>query len=551
VHTLRLEPRPIARIAVRLSGNDVIFDATPSEPSAHDGAPIERWTWSFRQDNPAPLVESDNIGALLVCQQPTINGEYIVHLTVTDAAGRSDNASACLVVADGTAVVPDPLTYRASWIERATVYGAIPFTFGEPGFDALTQRLDELKDLGIAAIWLSPSNRTLPGDFGYAVTDYFATRPEYGTKEDLRALVQAAHERGIRVLMDFVPNHSSIHHPYFEDMQANGRLSPYYDFYDRDADGKTTYYFHYVHLHNLNFDNSEVWNFMIEALAYWVREFDIDGYRVDLAWGIRQRRPDFWAACNRELKRIKPDALLIAEASARDPFYVQHGFAAAFDWTDKLGHWAWTDFLTGGVPMAQGMTAALTNNGRGYHPASLVFRFLNNNDTGPRFITTYGVDFYRIASAMLLTLPGLPCVYNGDEVGAEFLPYDGWNVIDWTDRRGLRDHFKRLIALRADQPSLHESGWTPLAAEPAEPLFAYLRHGGSHADSILVILNFSSEELPANLSLPSEFARFGEAGELVDLYQDERVRVKNGDRFVVPMPAWSIRVLAACEPGQQ
>jgi cyclomaltodextrinase len=543
-YTVRLTPRPIARIAIRLRGDDVIFDATPSAPSEYDDAPIESWTWSFREGNPAALEVTDKLGAVLIASKPSVNGEYFVSLTINDAEGRTDAVAAYFVVENGEAKIVDPMTHRAAWIAGATVYGAIPSAYGEPGFKALAERIDELVDLGVAAIWLSPSNRTLPGDFGYSVTDYFDTRPDFGSKDDLRALVQAAHARGIRVLMDFVPNHSSIFHPYFEDLQEYGRRSPYYDFYDRDDNGHTTFYFHYVHLHNLNFDNPEVRAFMTEALAYWVREFDIDGFRVDVAWGIRERRPDFWAACNRELKRIKPDSLLIAEAGAHDAYYVQNGFDAAYDWTDQLGHWAWEGIFGGEGPIAEAMTRALTNDGNGYHPDSLILRFLNNNDTGPRFITTHGLGYYRVASAMLMTLPGIPCVYNGDEVGAEFLPYDKLEI-DWTDHHGLRDHLKRLIALRAELPSLQSLEWTPVAAAPSEPLFAFLRHGKNGDPAILVVLNFSEEVLEARIDLPAGFAELAQASELTDFYTNQSLSFSGGDRFAIPMPAWGIRILQA------
>ncbi|MFL5761142.1 MAG: alpha-amylase family glycosyl hydrolase [Thermomicrobiales bacterium] len=551
IYTVRLMPRPTARLAMRLSGNTVVLDATPSEPSVYDGVPIERWAWNFRETNPVALEVIEDFGTVLVARSPAVDGEYFVSVTATDAAGRTDIAAAYFVVEDGAAHVPDPMTDEADWIERATVYGAIPFTFGEPGFNAVAERLDDLRDLGVAAIWLSPINRTLPGDFGYAVTDYFDVRQDYGTKEEFRALVRAAHARGIRVLMDFVPSHTSIQHPYVEDAEAYDQASPYFEFYDRDDAGDLTHYFHYVHLPNLNFDNFEVRTFITEALTSWVREFDVDGFRVDVAWGIRQRRPEFWSACNRELLRIKPDALLIAEASARDAYYVENGFHAAYDWTDKLGHWAWDGTLDDEAQIAKAMTAALTNNGRGYRPDSLILRFLNNNDTGPRFITTHGADFYRVASAMLLTLPGLPCVYSGDEVGAEFLPYDEQVAIDWTDRHGLRDHFKRLIALRAAHPSLHSRQWTPLNIEPGRAVFGYVRHcTAGELPPVLVLLNFSSDDVAAKVQLPAEFAGLSKWNVLTDLYLDEPLPVAAGDRLTIPLPAWAVQILTAPVGGR-
>jgi cyclomaltodextrinase / maltogenic alpha-amylase / neopullulanase len=137
--------------------------------------------------------------------------------------------------------------------------------------------------------------------------------------------------------------------------------------------------------------------FIVEAFSYWVREFGIDGFRVDAVWGIKERNPEWLTTFLAEMNRIKPDSLLIAEASARDEFYFEQGFDAAYDWTDELGHWAWSDALGGITPIGEAIVDVLTDGGQGYHENALVMRFLNNNDTGERFVSTYGVDFYRIA----------------------------------------------------------------------------------------------------------------------------------------------------------
>jgi cyclomaltodextrinase / maltogenic alpha-amylase / neopullulanase len=142
-----------------------------------------------------------------------------------------------------------------------------------------------------------------------------------------------------------------------------------------------------------------------------------------------------------------------------------------------------------------------------------------------------------------MTLPGLPCVYSGDEVGAEFLPYDQAGAIDWTDRHGLRDHFKRLIALRAEHPSLYSLEWTSVEVEPAVSLFAYLRHGKTNDPPILVLLNFSGDDVEANFELPAEFADMAHTRNLMDLYADEHLPVAGADRNTIPMPAWSVRIL--------
>jgi glycosidase len=171
-------------------------------------------------------------------------------------------------------------------------------------------------------------------------------------------------------------------------------------------------------------------------------------------------------------------------------------------------------------------------------------RFLNNNDTGQRFVSTYGIDFYRTALAMLLTVPGLPCLYTGDEVGAEYQPYDQSGPIDWTDRHGLRDDTKKLIALRRGTPALHSQEWLPLAVEPATPLFAYLRGKENGQEPVVVLLNFSGDDVEAAVELPEVTAASFEGSELTDLWSGDPVPAAVGGRVTVAIPGWGFRLLA-------
>jgi cyclomaltodextrinase len=396
--------------------------------------------------------------------------------------------------------LPAPVTEgrRPAWIDQAVVYGVVPRSFGDTGgFRDVTARLDDLADLGVTALWLSPSNKTVVGDFGYAVTDYFHLRPDYGTEKDFQTLVRSAHAHGIRVLMDFVPNHTSDAHPYFRDAALHGRSSRYWNFYNRDADGLPTNYFDWTNLPNLNYGNAEVRRMMTEAFVHWVRDFDVDGFRVDVAWGLKQRAPRFWPKLRDQLEAVKPGTLLIAEASARDPYYVTHGYDAAYDWTDELGQWAWEGIFDQIEPsdVVASLRSALAHT----RPGQLVFRFLNNNDTGSSFVSRYGTDVTRVASAMLLTLPGIPCVYTGEEVGASFSPYEDTGPIVWRDRYRLRDHYKRLIALRKRLPALHGQEFRLLDAAPG--VLAYVR-SSEGSKPVLVVLNYGGSPVTARLQLP-------------------------------------------------
>ena len=556
--TGRLRQRPTAIITVSLAQGLVILDGDSSRPDELEGQPIRAYVWSARPGNPAivrgqasPEQEHAEFreeikGPRTELELPPVDGEYYFSLRVIDKAGRGDASTTYIVVENGEPRIPDYDQENPAWVERAIVYGVIPRLFGTPGAKAIRERLDQLADLGVNAMWLAPINKT--NDYGYSVIDYFELRDNFGSKEDFRAMIQAAHERGIRVLMDFVPNHTSNEHPYFKDTAARGQDSPYWDFYDRDETGNYTYYFDWTHLPNLNYDNPEVRRMMIEAFSYWVREFDVDGFRVDACWGVQQRRPDFWPAWRRELKRIKPDLLLLAEASARDPYNFEHGFDAAYDWTEDLGRWAWGGFWGEQAEkvearhLVERLKNALLNEPDGYHPDALIFRFLNNNDTGTRFISTHGESMTRVATAMLLTLLGIPCIYTGDEAGQWFRPYFDVTPISFRERyRGLRDYHKKLIALRKEIPSLHSRLWHILDAQPKAQVLGYVRYLEDHAEPVLVLLNFSEEEASVNVNLPDELRTLGQPGRLADQLNDEEISFDG--KNTIRMNPMSARIL--------
>ena len=547
--TERLKSRPTALIRMSTDSGRIVLDGSGSSPSEASGAAVVKYLWRAPKGNPA-LRHSTSPGKdrSILLVPPGGDGEHHVYLKVVDAEGRSDTAATCFVVQNGNDRLVRLDTENPAWVERAVIYGVVPHNFGPNGFRSVIERLDYLGDLGITALWLSPCTMTPGKGHGYAVNDYFKLRKDYGTKADFSKLVKEAHARGIRVLMDFVPNHSSIHHPYMRHAQANGKASPYYDFYDRDKDdGQPTHYFNWVYLPNLNYDNPEVRRWMLEAFSYWVRRFDVDGFRVDAAWGVKLRRPDFWRVWRRELKRIKPDLLLLAEASARDPYWFTEGFDAAYDWTDELGHWSMAKVFEASDQIVLRLHDALTNHGRGFHEDALIFRFLNNNDTGERFITRHGVDVEKVAAAMLLTLPGLPCIYTGQEIGAEFEPPKTVDPISWEDRHGLRDYYRLLISLRREIPSLHSRRWRILKVDSLQQVYAYVRYGLLEDRAVLVVLNFSRERAIAKIRLPQQFRSFADAKDLTDLLRNEQVQMKTPAQgtIEVPLSELSARILVA------
>ncbi len=535
---VRLRDVPTARASVETTTDGIVLLGNDSEPAPGASVPIVAYEWRGASQNPSPLIRLPAAGPRVALPLPARDGAYRVTLRVIDAAGRADEGTLTFRVAHGQVQAVDPLDAHPDWMNDAVVYGVVPALFGPRGLADVTRRIDELAALGVNTLWLSPITPAPGRDFGYAVTDYFNVRASFGSADDLHALIAAAHARGLRVILDFVANHLAAQNDYFADAAAHRQASAYFDFFARDAAGHATHYFNWSKLENLNYDNLEVRRMVIEGFAHWVRDFDVDGFRVDAAWGPRERAPDFWTRWAAELKRIKPDLLLLAEASARDPYYARHGFNAAYDWSDTLGEWAWAAAFADPTHTASTLRAAVTASAG---TDTAVFRFLENNDTGARFVSRYGVARTRVAAALLMTLPGLPALYTGQEVGAEYEPYRAQAPIGWDDPQGLRAWYARLIALRHAQPALRSRALAFIDVAAPDQVLAYVRPAATRQDDLIVLLNFGA----APAQIPRERLSAASASRhFVDLVSEQTVALDDADAAVA-LPEYGVMVLRA------
>jgi cyclomaltodextrinase len=512
-------PRAYARIVQTSVSDSWILDGTQSQPSESTPEPITHYAWYSRASSGTE--RSLGTGVRLPTP-PTASGTTYV-LRVIDTLGRSDEARAAL---------------RDANAERnAIVYGVLPPLYGSPPLSAATAALADLAELGVDSIWLAPVFGAAHNDYGYAVCDYFKVRPEYGSVADLHAFVARAHELGLRVLLDFPANHSSNTHPYFRQAERLGRASHYFGFFARDGQGAPTHYFDWEKLPNLDYRSSEVMRWMLEVSDHWIKQFDVDGYRLDAAWGVRDRNPEFWPRFASELRRSRPDAMLIAEASARDGYYAPANFSAAYDWTSELGKPSWEHVFDRASGIAKRLSEELHNTEQAEDArAPRVLRFLNNNDTGPRFITRHGADLTRVATAALLTLPGIPCLYAFDEVGAEFEPYAELRPIEHRDP-ALRAFHRRWIALRRTQPALTAPGLHILYVGARDEALVYLRFDA--VSVALVALNFSDRATELAVELPA--ARW-KSTHARDVASGSRIALRTG-QLRLRLAAWDARVL--------
>lgn len=181
----------------------------------------------------------------------------------------------------------------------------------------------------------------------------------------------------------------------------------------------------------------------------------------------------------------------------RDPYYRRTGFDAAYDWTKDLGNWAWQDIFDESFADAGGLADAVERSMQYAPSGGGVFRFINNNDTGERFITQHGPDMTKLASAFLLTVPGIPCIYEGDEVGAEYEPYVDIEPIDMTDRHGLLEHYKELVEMRRSIAALSSSAMRRIETEYPNVLVLEREHPDGN---VTLVFNFLDGESSASIS---------------------------------------------------
>ena len=187
--------------------------------------------------SPAPVLIYNQTKQKAIVQIPNTNGDY--HFTVTVFAGNDSATYSTYIIRSDEGLHAFNISKdHAAWIDSAIIYEITPYVFVHDGqYDDITAKLPELKQLGVNTIWLQPVYKTRHGGQGYDVTDYFSLRPDLGTEKQLQQLIDKAKKLDLRVMFDFVPNHTSISHPYAEEVIQYGDKSHYYNFYQHTNDG--------------------------------------------------------------------------------------------------------------------------------------------------------------------------------------------------------------------------------------------------------------------------------------------------------------------------
>lgn len=415
------------------------------------------------------------------------------------------------------------------WIVGTTTYLVFPdrFANGDPSTDprgvqrwgakptprsffggdlaGIRQRLDWIRELGIGCLYLTPVFEA-PSNHKYDPTDYEKVDPHFGTNADLAALVREAHAGGMRVLLDGVFNHSGQEWFAFRDVREKGVASPYRDWFfkiesfpvDVDAVNYETFANHLRNHPKLNTANAGLREYLAGVGAKWIREADVDGWRLDVANEVDHR---FWRAFRDSVKGAKADAFIVGE--------VWHDAIRWLDGSqwDSVMHYPWRDavlkYLKGdiGPSTFAGWTTRIRQM---YEPAAEpgLLTLLGSHDTA-RVRTEVGgsVARARQAAVLLLTSPGAPLVYYGDEVGMEGEDDpDCRRCMEWDPAKQeptLLDTYRTLIALRREKRWLAWGAFEDLVLDDDRSVYAFRRRGhgpleaqyGAADEQVVVALN--------------------------------------------------------------
>lgn len=407
-------------------------------------------------------------------------------------------ALVCLLQLDragAAATSPDAVRKSPAWLQSAVVYEIFPRNFSKEGdLHAITGRLDELKDLGVNVLLLMPiqpiGKEMRKGSLGspYCIRDFYGINPDYGTTNDFKLLVEEAHKRGLKVVMDLVAGYTAwdndliTKHPEFYQKDANGKIVPPRPEWNDVA--------------ALNYENGDLRRYMIDMMSCWLRDYSVDGFRCDVAYIVPV---DFWESARVELEKVNPDLVILSDGGAK-PALLSKAFDMDYSW-----HLAFAlDNVMSNVKPAYFIEQSWKHTQKQFPKGALHLRY-SDNHAETRAIARYGMAGALAAQTLMLTLDGVPLFYNGMEVGDagesvdpalfEKLPIF-WNP---AGRPPLRDIYRDLIKLRKQYPAFCNDEVVWLQNTASGEVVTFQRRDTK--DEFIVLINLSSRQVAGTVEL--------------------------------------------------
>ena len=400
--------------------------------------------------------------------------------------------------------------------------GTLPWGSAEPTWDnffggdiqGMINHLDYLADLGITGIYTCPIFKAA-ANHKYDTTDYMELDPQFGTKETFKKFVELAHERGIRVMLDIIVNHCGYLFGPWQDVLQNGENSKYKDWFhirnfpivgldDPEWPNYDAFAFS-KKMPKMKTENPEVRDYFLNVGRYWVEEFDIDGWRLDVSNEVDHV---FWREFRKAVRSVKDDVYILGEIwHDSNPWLKGDQFDAVMNYplTNAV-----LDYIAKGKTSASDFVGAVANIRTMYsHNVSEVsFNLLGSHDT-ERLLNTCGGDKQKLllAYSFIMTLPGAPCIYYGDEIGMDGGDDPGCRkCMIWDKEKQDLDlfaNFKNIIAIRKNHPSLRSLNLEWIEVNSEKNILIFKKSETN--ESLFIVLNNSNMEASVDLSsLPAK-----------------------------------------------
>lgn len=400
------------------------------------------------------------------------------------------------------------------WSRNAVIYEVNVRQFTDSGtITAFDEQLPRLKDLGVDILWFMPiypiSEKNRKGELGsyYAVKDYKAFNPEFGTLDQFKETVRKAHDLGMKVILDWVPNHSGC---------DNAWVTEHPDWYARNEKGEMFGPYDWTDVYKFDYSNPEMRAAMVDAFKFWLTEVGVDGFRCDVAMEVPV---DFWDETRPQLQAVKPDLFMLAEASV--PALQKNGFDMGYNWPMKdlfseiaatSGQYSFKnekgEMRTFPARHAADIDSLLASQAAEYPRDTYLMNMVTNHDLN----SWEGTEFDRLGNltdafaVLSYTLPGMPLIYTGQETGLnralEFFVKD--KAPEWEPRNEYFEFYKKLNDLKHTQEALTagEQGGEMVRYATASPdLYVFSR---SKDDStVTVLVNLGAEEQPLTFTASS------------------------------------------------
>ncbi|RUT79654.1 alpha-amylase family glycosyl hydrolase [Ancylomarina longa] len=416
--------------------------------------------------------------------------QFILGLLVVTgiAIGCQNKPAAKAVAAD------KKIEKHVEWSRNANIYEVNIRQYTPEGtINAFVKHMPQLKEMGVDILWIMPiypiSMKNRKGSMGsyYAVADYRAVNPEFGTLEDLQNMVKKAHELGMHVILDWVANHTGW---------DNHLITEHTDWYSQNNKGEIIIPAgtDWSDTADLNYDNQDLRNYMIGSLKYWIKNADVDGFRCDVAGMVPT---DFWERARKELDAVKP-VFMLAEDGGTE--LVQNAFDMCYGW--DLHHLM--NEVAQGKKTANDLEAYFTKVDTLFPADSYIMNFITNHDENSwnGSVKERMGDAGNTFAVLTFTVPGMPLIYSGQEAGmSKRLKFFDKDTINWS-RKDLIPFYHKLLSLKTSNKALQNGvkggKLIRIPSDKNDAVFAFARE--KDGDKILVVLNLSKKAIKVKLN---------------------------------------------------